>query len=67
MPTLKTTSFAKATKRVEQALTQQSGFDHGKTNPTVIERRYFDCRRAVLFLQRILHAGREFWENASVI
>jgi len=42
----------------------QGGMDHGKTNPTTIERAYIDFEGTIYFAGEYYQPGREVWQHA---
>ena len=47
--------------------TVQGGGDHGKTNPTVIERAYVDFKGTIYFAGELYQPGKEVWQHAPVM
>jgi hypothetical protein len=45
----------------------EGGFDHGKTNPTALERCYMDHAGTIYFCGEYYMPGKEIWEHAPVI
>lgn len=45
----------------------EAGFDHGKTNPTALERCYVDYAGTIYFCGEYYMPGKEIWEHAPVI
>jgi hypothetical protein len=45
----------------------QAGFDHGRTNPTAMERVYIDHQGTLYFCGEYYMPGKEIWEHAPVI
>ena len=45
----------------------EAGFDHGKTNPTVLERCYVDYAGTLYFCGEYYMPGKEVWEHVPVI
>lgn len=45
----------------------EGGFDHGKTNPTALERCYIDYHGTIIFAGEYYQPGKEIWEHAPVI
>lgn len=43
------------------------GFDHGKTNPTALERVYSDFAGALICCGEYYQPGKEIWEHAAAI
>lgn len=43
------------------------GFDHGKTNPTALERAYIDFEGNIIFAGEYYMPGREIWQHAPAI
>lgn len=43
------------------------GFDHGKTNPTVLERAYVDFEGNIIFAGEYYVPGKQVWEHAAVL
>jgi hypothetical protein len=44
-----------------------AGFDHGKTNPTVLERCYLDYQGCIYFCGEYYQPGWEVWQHAPVL
>lgn len=44
-----------------------AGFDHGKTNPTALERSYADYEGVIYFCGEYYMPGKEIWEHAPEI
>lgn len=47
--------------------TVQGGGDHGKTNPTVVERAYVDFDGTIIFAGEYYQPGKEVWQHAPQI
>lgn len=45
----------------------EGGFDHGKTNPTALERTYVDLEGTIYFCGEYYQPGLEVWQNAPWI
>jgi len=45
----------------------EGGFDHGRTNPTALERCYIDHQGTIYFCGEYYMPGKEIWEHAPVI
>ena len=45
----------------------QAGFDHGKTNPTALERCYIDYAGTIYFCGEYYQPGKEIWQHGPVI
>ena len=45
----------------------EAGFDHGKTNPTALERCYMDYEGTIIFCGEYYQPGKEIWEHAPRI
>jgi len=45
----------------------EAGFDHGRTNPTALERCYVDHEGTIIFAGEYYVAGKEVWEHAPVL
>lgn len=45
----------------------EGGFDHGRTNPTALERSYLDYEGTIYFCGEYYQPGKEIWEHAPVI
>lgn len=45
----------------------EAGFDHGRTNATVLERCYIDYEGVIYFCGEYYTPGKEIWEHAPVI
>jgi hypothetical protein len=45
----------------------EAGFDHGRTNPTALERVYLDFAGTIYFCGEYYQPGREIWEHSPVI
>ena len=45
----------------------EGGFDHGKTNPTALERVYVDFDGNLIFAGEYYQPGREIWQHAPVM
>ncbi|MCU1304541.1 MAG: hypothetical protein JWQ87_4825 [Candidatus Sulfotelmatobacter sp.] len=53
--------------RPEKDWRQEGGFDHGKTNPTALERIYIDYAGTIYFCGEYYQPGKEIWQHAPVI
>jgi len=42
----------------------EAGFDHGKTNPTSLERCYIDYQGTIIFCGEYYQSGKEIWQHA---
>lgn len=45
----------------------EGSFDHGKTNPTAMEREYIDYAGTLYMCGEYYQAGKEIWEHAPII
>src|SRR5208283_885101 len=45
----------------------EGGFDHGKTNPTAMERSYIDHQGTIVFCGEYCEPGLEVWQHAPMI
>jgi hypothetical protein len=45
----------------------EGGFDHGKTNPTALERTYIDFDGNIIYAGEYYQPGREIWQHAPVM
>jgi hypothetical protein len=45
----------------------EGGFDHGKTNPTALERVYVDFDGNLIFAGEYYQPGKEIWQHAPVM
>jgi hypothetical protein len=45
----------------------EAGFDHGKTNPTALERAYIDYASCVYMCGEYYMPGKEIWQHAQII
>ena len=53
--------------RPDPRLRVEAGFDHGRTNPTALERIYIDYQGAIYFCGEYYQPGREIWQHAPFI
>ncbi len=53
--------------RPDQRWRIEAGFDHGKTNPTALERCYIDFEGNAIFCGEYYMPGREVWQHAPAI
>src|SRR5438874_5061246 len=42
----------------------EAGFDHGKTNPTSLQRCYIDYQVTIIFCGEYYQSGKEIWQHA---
>src|SRR5438876_2012290 len=45
----------------------EAGFDHGRTNPTALERCYIDDQGTIYFCGEYYMPGKEIWQHAPVM
>lgn len=50
--------------RPDPAWRIEAGFDHGRTNPTALERCYIDHNGTIIFCGEYYQASKEIWEHA---
>jgi hypothetical protein len=53
--------------RPEKMWRVEAGFDHGKTNPTALDRAYIDYAGTIYFCGEYYMPGKEVWENVPEI